>query len=175
MQETAKLYWLTGLAGAGKTTIAKELQRILQSRGVPVVLFDGDEVREALQMTGKYSLQDRQWLAKSYAGLSRLVTSQGVHVICATISPFPEVRTWLRENVPGYVEVYVRTSNETVKQRDQKQLYSRSSRGEVSDVVGLDIPFSAPELPDIVADNDSGKSPHSIALTIANFESAYSC
>ena len=121
MQETAKLYWLTGLAGAGKTTIAKELQQILQARGVPVVLFDGDEVREALQMTGMYSLQDRQWLARSYAGLSRLVTSQGVHVICATISPFPEVRTWLRENVPGYVEVYVRTSNETVKQRDQKQ------------------------------------------------------
>jgi cytidine diphosphoramidate kinase len=175
LQKATKLYWITGLAGAGKSTTARALCTILRERGIPVILFDGDEVREALQMTGRYTSKDREWLANSYAKLGQLVTKQGIHVVCATISPFPTVRAWLRANVAGYVEVYVRATIETVNQRDQKKLYSRSSRAEVSHVVGYDIPFVPPERPDIIVDSDTGFSPTSIASMIADFASTVSC
>lgn len=175
MMETTRFFWLTGLAGAGKSTIAKELRDILIARGESVVLLDGDELREALQMTGRYSLEDREWLAWTYARLGSLIASQGLDVICATISPFPGVRVWLRKNVSGYVEVHVRTTTETVFQRDQKALYSRSSRGEIKNVVGHDIPFVAPESPEVVIDNEPGSSPAKHAQWLADFGRVVSC
>ena len=105
-----RLFWITGLSGAGKTTIARALVGAMRDRQEPVVLLDGDELREAFSMTDCHEPADRLRLATCYARLAKLVTSQGINVVCATISPFPEVRQWLREHVPGYVEVFVRVS-----------------------------------------------------------------
>ena len=166
---TSRLYWITGLAGAGKSTIAGNLISIFRERGEAAILLDGDQIREALDMTDRHSRDDRMWLAWTYARLGRLIVSQGVHAICATISPFEEVRAWLRNNVAGYCEVYVRTSEQTLRSRDKKQLYSRLAKGEVRDVVGHDIPYAAPRNPDVVIDNEPGTSPFQHALLLANW------
>jgi adenylylsulfate kinase len=151
-----RLYWITGLAGAGKTTVARALTAELRSRGEPVVLLDGDELREALGRTGSHSPADRLELATSYARLGRLFYAQGLNVVCATISPFPQVRQSLRESTPGYVEVYVRVSRATLMARDQKGLYSRAAAGNQPYLVGQDIPFVEPLSPDVCIDNEPG-------------------
>ena len=153
-----RLYWITGLAGAGKTTIARALVDVLHSQSVSAVLLDGDELREAFAMTDLHSPEDRLRLANCYARLGRLLHVQGLNVVCATISPFPEVRQWLRANVPGYVEVYVRVSTTTLNQRDKKGLFSGADRRDIANVVGRDIPFVVPAAPDVVIDNEPGTS-----------------
>lgn len=153
-----RLFWVTGLAGAGKTTIAKALVESLRDRKSTAVLLDGDELREALAMTDRHGPTDRLHLARCYARLGRLLHSQGMNVVCATISPFPEVRQWLRHNVLGYIEVYIRASQATLMNRDQKGLYSGSARPGIINLVGHDIPFAEPVSPDCVIDNEPGTS-----------------
>lgn len=151
-----RLFWITGLAGAGKTTIARALVESLRDRQSAVVLLDGDELREVLSMTDCHGPADRLHLAKCYARLGRLLHSQGVNVVCATISPFPAVRHWLRNNVQGYIEVFIRASQDTLRNRDQKGLYSSSDRPGIINLVGHDIPFVEPVSPDCLIDNEPG-------------------
>ena len=151
-----RLFWITGLAGAGKTTLARALVGSIRNRHQPIVLLDGDELREAFSMTNHHELADRLRLANSYARIARLIHSQGISVVCATISPFPEVRQWLRDHVPGYVEIFVRVSRNTLTDRDQKGLYSSAATKGRVNLVGLDIPFLEPATPDVVIDNEPG-------------------
>ena len=151
-----RLFWITGLAGAGKTTIARALVESLKDRNSTAVLLDGDELREALSMTDCHGPADRLHLTTCYARLGRLLHSQGMNVVCATISPFPKVRQWLRDSVPGYIEIYVRASQVTLINRDQKGLYSSSDRPGIINLVGHDIPFEEPVSPDCVIDNEPG-------------------
>ncbi len=153
-----RLYWITGLAGAGKTTIARALLARLQERELPSLLLDGDELREALGKTGNHGPNDRRELATTYSKLARLFHAQGLHVLCATISPFPDIRQSLRDSTPGYTEVYVRVSQQTLVHRDQKGLYSQASGIGPRLMVGSDIPFEEPRTPDIVIDNEPGTS-----------------
>lgn len=151
-----RLFWVTGLAGAGKTTIAQALVARLREQACPTVLLDGDELREALGRTGQHAPADRLQLAQVYARLGRMFYMQGLNVVCATISPFPEVRQWLRDSIPGYVEIYVRVSPATLLQRDKKGLYSRAASGDQTNLVGQDIPFEEPRFPDLCIDNEPG-------------------
>jgi cytidine diphosphoramidate kinase len=152
----SELFWITGLAGAGKTTIAKGLVKTLREGNVPVVLLDGDELRQVLSMTDQHDCDTRLKLANVYARLSALFCSQGVTTVCATISPFPEVRHWLRENVTGYREVFVRASDTTLIERDQKGLYRGDASLDTQHIVGKKIPFAPPTSPDVIIDNEPG-------------------
>jgi cytidine diphosphoramidate kinase len=149
-----RVYWITGLAGAGKTSISQLLYARLKERSDGVVMLDGDRLREAFGHDLGYSPADRYTSAMRYAGLCRLLAEQGLDVVCATISMFHACRAWNREHIANYYEIYVRVSAATLAARNQKGLYTGARQGQVRDVVGLDMAFEAPLQPDLIVDNE---------------------
>lgn len=151
----SRVYWLTGLSGAGKTTIGRLWCKELRSAGETVVFLDGDELRQVFGSSFGYTLDDRRKAAMNYARLCALLSRQGLTVICCTISMFDSVRTWNRENIPGYIEVYIKASMETLRRRDQKGLYSTGKQN----VAGVDFHVELPKTPDLTLENDGQNTP----------------
>lgn len=157
------VYSITGLSGAGKTTIAKLFYDKLIKTTPNLVLLDGDDLRTVLKDKGKaYSQEGRLEIALTYARLCYLLSQQGTNVICATISMFEDVWEWNRENIANYRLIYVRVSIETLIKRDKKQLYSRALRKEIENVYGIDIPVVEPISADLVLDNEGTETPEEL-------------
>lgn len=150
-----KVYWLTGLSGAGKTTIGRLWYERLKSAGGTAVFLDGDELRQVFGGSFGYTSEDRRKVAMNYARLCALLSRQGITVVCCTISMFDSVRAWNRENIPGYVEIYIKATMETLRQRDQKGLYSTGKQN----VAGVDFQVELPKTPDLILENDGQKTP----------------
>ena len=160
------LYWITGLSGAGKTTIAKELYYFLKKRVKNIVLLDGDQLRAVFGNNKGYSLEERLALSLQYCNLCKMLIDQDIHVICATISMFNQIRDWNRNNIDNYLEIYVRVPMDILIKRDQKQLYSRALKKEICGVMGIDIPYEEPCNPDLIIDNNGTTSPDILAKQI---------
>lgn len=146
--------WIIGLSGSGKTTLASQVvQKIRQMNG-KVVLLDGDLIRSLFGNDVDHTIEGRRRNAERLSVLSKFLADQGIHVVAAVLSIFPEWRRWNRENISNYTEVYIKASMQTLLRRDIKDLYARAARGEIVNVVGVDIPFPEPENPDMVIEND---------------------
>jgi adenylylsulfate kinase-like enzyme/phosphohistidine swiveling domain-containing protein len=150
-----RVFWITGLSDAGKTTVGRELWSRLRAAaaGRPVIFLDGDVLRAVIAEDLDHSAGNRRRSAMRNARLCRLLAGQGVDVVCATISLFHEVQRWNRENIPGYREIYLRVPIDELRRRDSKGIYAGAQRGDARDVVGLDVAAEAPEAPDLVLDN----------------------
>lgn len=162
-----QIIWITGLSGAGKTTLANELVRRLREQGEPVVMLDGDELREvfgaAAANARNHGREGRLALAMQYAHLCRVIAAQGVRVVIATISLFREVHAWNREHLPGYFEVYLKVPLDELRRRDPKGIYRRFDAGELSDVAGLDLDIDEPVAADWVVEFE----PESLVVVLA--------
>ena len=120
------LYWITGLSGAGKTTIGNRLFYELRKTNDNVVLLDGDMLKEIVSDILGYSDADRRKRAMTYAALCKILADQGQIVICCTIAMYDEVREWNRKNNKRYVEVFLSVPLNVLQERDQKGMYSLS-------------------------------------------------
>ena len=147
-----RVYWITGLSGSGKTTIGTALYYQLKQKRSNVVILDGDILK--LFTTGGYRPEDRLKRGKRYAQLAKFLADQGQWVIICTIAMFDEIRTWNRENIHGYIEVFLDVPLDVLKKRDKKGLYSQYQAGEVTDIVGLDEQTEFPKHPDVRLVND---------------------
>lgn len=148
MSSEGRVVWITGLSGAGKSTIAKALVADLQPR---CILLDGDAMREVLgRQDGSYSKRGRMEVAFTYSRLCRLLAEQGFGVVCATISLYHSVRKWNRENLPGYMEVFVDVSDAVRRQRDPKKLYYYQQAQKLDNLAGVDCPVELPDRPDLI-------------------------
>lgn len=156
-QKTAgACFWITGLAGAGKTTLAETLVQKLRADGTIVILVDGDLIREVLGKTTDFDRQSRLIIGGQIARLCKNLTDQGVHVVCATISLFKEIQDWNRENIKNLHEVFVDVPMEELTKRDKKQIYSGAIAGHVKHVVGIDIPYEVSPKTDLTLINTEG-------------------
>lgn len=151
---TGQLYWITGLAGAGKSSLARRLFEALKPANPELVYLDGDTLRDLFNANGLYKENERHRLALQYANLCYLLTSQGVDVICATISMFDDVRTWNREHISNYIEIYLQVSFSVLRMRDKNELYSDHAEQRIKNVVGCDIDAQLPKQPDIILCNN---------------------
>ncbi len=168
MKQTGKVYWFTGLSGAGKTTIGRLWYEKLKQEKPNVVFLDGDALRPILSADLGYTEADRRKSGMRNIRLCKLLSDQGLDVVCCTISMFDEVRAWGRANIPGYREIYVKVSMETLKQRDQKGLYTTAG----DDVAGLHFQVEEPKQPDLVLLNDGEKTPEEQVKRISRFVNA---
>ncbi|MDC0092771.1 adenylyl-sulfate kinase [Alphaproteobacteria bacterium] len=162
----SNLYWITGLSGAGKTTIGTLFYSYLQKIKKNVIYLDGDNLREIFGVTQEYSLSDRKTLAMRYSRLCKMLTEQDMDVVICTISMFNEVRKWNRENISNYKEIYIKVPMKILIDRDQKQLYSRALRGEIKDVMGVDVEVDEPDNPDIIINNDGSSTPEKMTYQL---------
>nr|WP_317331026.1 adenylyl-sulfate kinase [uncultured Romboutsia sp.] len=159
------VYWITGLAGAGKTTIGELLYKSIKYNKDNIILLDGDKLRE-LYDSEDYSYDARKLLSNKYSKLCKMISEQGIDVICCTISMFDECRNWNRENISNYKEIYLKVSIDELIKRDQKGLYTKALRKEVKNVIGIDIDFEEPKNPDLLIDNNGEISPRDIVDNI---------
>lgn len=162
--EKGTVYFFTGLAGAGKTTIGGLFYERLKVRKPDAVLLDGDKSRIKSGTTKRkdYSTEARRSGAYVQLGWCKEYADQGKDVVLCSISMYKDVRAWARENIENYKEIYVKVKWETLLRRNQKGLYSPGQK----DVVGVDLPWDEPETPDIVIQNDGEETPEKIVNRI---------
>ncbi len=133
-----------------------------------VIYLDGDVLREVFSGSHGHSPEDRKNLAMHYSRLCRMLADQGMDVVIATISMFHDVRQWNRENIEHYQEIYLKVPMEILFKRDQKGLYSRVMRGEINNVIGVDLEMEEPQYPDHIVMNDGRQSPREITEGLWN-------
>lgn len=150
--------WIIGLSGTGKSTLAGHFVNRLRTSGKQVILLDGDVIRTLFGNDVDHSLEGRRKNAERLSRLSKFLSDQGIHVVAAVLSIFPEWREWNRKNIENYAEVYMKATIDTLLKRDIKNLYARALKGEISNVVGVDLPFPEPENPELVIDNNQDLS-----------------
>lgn len=162
-----RVVWITGLSGAGKTSLALEVTTRLRAAGQSVVMFDGDDLRLIFDLTPNdkqsYRREDRLTLAARYSRLCRLISEQDTTVVIATISLFGEIHRWNRENLPGYFEVFLNVPLSELRRRDNKGLYSRVAAGEISNVAGVDVAADFPTNADWEVEYARAETPSALA------------
>ena len=155
---TGQVIWITGLSGAGKTTLSEELNFRLQKNNLPSILLDGDVLRNifinTLENKPSYGRNARINLAMKYGLLSKTLSNQGFTVIIATISMFNEIYVWNRKNLKNYFEVYLKVPLDELNLRDPKKIYQRYKDGKLKNVAGLDLTVDEPLSADLIYDFD---------------------
>ena len=146
--------WLTGLSGAGKSTIANIVEQKLHAMGRHTYLLDGDNVRHGLNRDLGFTDADRVENIRRVAEVAKLMVDAGIIVIASFISPFKAERQMARELVADneFIEVFVDSTLAVAEQRDTKGLYAKARRGELAHFTGIDSPYEAPEAPELRID-----------------------
>ena len=157
MDKKGQVIWLTGLSGAGKTTLAHALSAKLAAGGFRVEALDGDEVRENLSKGLGFSKEDRDTNIRRIGFVARLLARNGVTVLTAAISPYREARDEVRRQVESdgsrFVEVFVRCPLDVLIERDVKGLYRKALAGEIENFTGISDPYEEPLSPEVVVDS----------------------
>jgi bifunctional enzyme CysN/CysC len=150
------ILWLTGLSGAGKSTVATELERELFAMGLHTYILDGDNIRHGLSANLGFSPEDRTENIRRVAEVARLLMDAGVLVITAFISPYRDDRRLARSlvNDGEFVEVYVNAPLDVCEQRDPKGLYKKARAGQIANFTGVSAPYEPPDQPELVVHTD---------------------
>ncbi|XP_071874166.1 bifunctional 3'-phosphoadenosine 5'-phosphosulfate synthase 2 isoform X1 [Bombus fervidus] len=150
--------WLTGLSGAGKTSISFELENYLVSQGLPAYSLDGDNLRRGLNRNLGFSKEDREENVRRAAEVAKLFSDCGVITICSFVSPFEADRRLARKIHEDFnlkfFEIFVKASVETCEARDVKGLYEKARKGMIKSFTGIGQEYETPETPDLVVDTE---------------------
>jgi adenylyl-sulfate kinase len=162
--------WLTGMSGAGKTTIALKLADVLERRGRRVDVLDGDEIRKILSKGLGFSREDRDANVNRIAFVASLLVRHGAAVISGAISPYADARDAARARIGNFVEVYVQCSLDELIRRDTKGLYMRALSGELKRFTGISDPYEAPSSPEVTVDTEHENVDECVAKVVAALE-----
>lgn len=163
--------WLTGYSGAGKSSIAAELEKQLSLLGIENTSLDGDVVREGLCQDLGFSNQDRAENIRRIGYVAHQMFEAGLVVVCAFISPFQHSRDNVRSlfSKGNFIEVFVDTPLTVCEQRDIKGLYKKARAGEIKDFTGIDSLYEKPLKPEIRIEYQYSQSPTQAAAAIMDY------
>tara|TARA_A100001011_G_scaffold357104_1_gene401678 strand:+ start:1162 stop:1689 length:528 start_codon:yes stop_codon:yes gene_type:complete len=147
------LFWITGLSGSGKTTIAKKIYFRIKKDFGPTIIISGDEIRKIFSLTG-YTYTDRLKTVKKYCLLSKHITKNKVNVIISVIGMVDVLRVWNKQNIKNYIEIYIDSPIKYLKGKNKKKLYTNK----IESVVGVNVKPEYPKKPDIKIKNNFKKS-----------------
>ncbi len=170
MEQKGFTLWFTGLSGSGKTAMAKVIAQELRARGLKVERLDGDIVRQSLTRDLGFSKEDRDKNIERVTFVAKLLTRNGVAVLCSFISPYRERRAKSREEIGEFIEVYVECPVEVCAQRDVKGLYAKAFAGEIQNFTGVSDPYEPPENPEIVCHTAEETIEESVAKVLGYLE-----
>ncbi|XP_025993701.2 LOW QUALITY PROTEIN: bifunctional 3'-phosphoadenosine 5'-phosphosulfate synthase [Solenopsis invicta] len=162
--------WMTGLSGAGKTSISFQLEEYLVSQGIPTYSLDGDNMRTGLNRNLGFSKEDRKENVRRVAEVARLFADAGIITLCSFVSPFAADRKMAREihenaNLP-FFEVFINASLQVCEARDVKGLYKKARQGIIKGFTGIDQSYDVPTEPDLVVDTENATIEQSTDIVI---------
>jgi len=170
MEHQGFTVWFTGLSGSGKTVLAMKLEEVLRDRGLKVERLDGDIVRKGLTSDLGFSKKDRDMNIERVTFVAKLLTRNGVAVLCSFISPYRERRAKSRAEVGNFVEVYCKASLDALIERDVKGLYKKALAGEIQNFTGVSDPYEEPGKPEVVVETDEETVEESLAKIVRKLE-----
>ena len=157
LNQKAKVLWLTGLSGSGKTAIAKVLEKKLHQLGFLTQLLDGDNIRAGINNNLGFSEEDRTENIRRIAEVSKLFINCGVITINCFVSPTEQIRSQAKAIIgkENFIEIFVNTPVEVCEARDTKGLYAKARKGEVKNFTGISAPFENPRNPNIKVETEN--------------------
>lgn len=170
MEHQGFTVWFTGLSGSGKTVLAMKLEEVLRDRGLKVERLDGDIVRKGLTSDLGFSKKDRDMNIERVTFVAKLLTRNGVAVLCSFISPYRERRAKSRAEIGNFVEVYCKASLDALIERDVKGLYKKALAGEIQNFTGVSDPYEEPGKPEVVVETDEETVEESLAKIVRKLE-----
>lgn len=154
MEHKGFTLWFTGLSGSGKSVIADTVAEELKKMGMKVERLDGDIVRKSLTKDLGFTEEDRNMNIERVTFVAKLLTRNGVAVLCSFISPYNKIRAYSRKEIGDYILVYVKCSLEVCELRDPKGMYKKARAGEIKNFTGIDHPFEEPDNLEIIIETD---------------------
>lgn len=147
------LFWITGLSGAGKTSVANEIKKEISKKFGPTLVFNGDDLRKIFNLN-KYDQKSRLENGKNYGKFAKFITDQNINLIFTVVGLFDQIRVWNKKNVENYVEIYLKASVLKIKKKRKKKLYFTKSNS----IVGIQIKPQFPKKPNFIIKNDFSKN-----------------
>lgn len=160
--------WFTGLPLSGKTTIADLVYKKLKNHeNLMLQRLDSKDIRELIPEIG-YSKKERILHLKRVAFLIKTLQSNSISVVASFVSPYEEIRTFIRENTRNFIEVYVKANLSSCMERDYKGVYEKANKGEIKNLTGIHEPYDEPKNAEIILDTDKF-SPEELASMVYNY------
>ena len=147
------LFWITGLSGAGKTSISNKIYKRIKNKYGKTFYVNGDEMRKFFDLKS-YDNSDRKKGGIKYSKLFKKITDQKINVLFAGMALFHDVRKWNRNNIDNYVEIYMKTSLKKIIKKKYTKIYKRKTK-----LVGIDLKPEFPKKPDIIINSDGSLPP----------------
>lgn len=163
--------WFTGLPCSGKTTVSEIVGKEFRERGLNVEILDGDELRRNLSKDLGFSKEDRETHIKRVGFIAKLLSRNNVATLAAFVSPYREVRKYLRIEIGNFIEVYVKCPVEVCIKRDVKGMYKKAIEGEIQNFTGISDPYEEPLEPEIIVETDKEMPMESAQKVIQRLES----
>lgn len=157
------LFWITGLSGAGKTSLANNIKKEIINQYGPTLIVNGDDLRKIFKLT-KYDQNSRLEYGKQYAKFAKFITDQNINLIFTIVGMFNELRRWNKQNIKNYVEIFIKANVSKIKKKRKKKLYFQNSKN----IVGITIKPQFPKNPNIIINNDFKKSIKELSLSLSN-------
>jgi adenylylsulfate kinase len=154
LQNHLPVFWMTGLSGSGKTSIAESLAHRVREMGIGVQILDGDALRSGINSDLGFSMEDRKENVRRTAEIARLMSDAGIFVIVSLISPTKEMRNMARKiiGIEKFREIFIDAPIEICEMRDVKGLYKKARKNASNDFTGIGSPYEKPSDPDLLID-----------------------